>query len=197
MTYTPGPITNGEALRAQFAAELQHETPIRPWSALPATASAPRRENFNGDTAPEDVSVSGLIVDGVIYLWGCETRWGPYPYCRHMRHGVFSVTKSLGAAVALLRLAQTYGEQVFDLKITDYVPVTATHDGWERMTFADTLNMATGVGDLAPQRQPNQPFADENRPKMGRFIRARTAKEKLDISFSYGKYAWGPKEMLR
>jgi CubicO group peptidase (beta-lactamase class C family) len=114
-----------------------------------------------------------------------------------MRHGVFSVTKSLGAAVALLRLAQTYGEQVFDLKITDYVPVTATHDGWERMTFADTLNMATGVGDLAPQRQPNQPFADENRPKMGRFIRARTAKEKLDISFSYGKYAWGPKEMLR
>ena len=45
-------------------------------------------------------------VDGVLYLRGCHTRAGPYPYCRHMRHGVFSVTKSLGAAVTLLRLAQ-------------------------------------------------------------------------------------------
>jgi hypothetical protein len=42
-----------------------------------------------------------------------------------MRHSVFSVTKSLGAAVTLLRLAQTYGDQVFDLKITEYVTVTA------------------------------------------------------------------------
>ncbi len=114
-----------------------------------------------------------------------------------MRHGVFSVTKSLGAAVALLRLAQTYGEYVFDLKIKDYVPVTASHDGWERVTFADALNMATGVGDLAPVRQPNQPFADENKPKMGRWMRARTAREKLAISFSYGKYEWGPEEVLR
>ena len=110
MTYTPGPIADEEALRAQFAAELQQQTPIRPWSALPVSSGAPWLEGFDGDTAPEDVSASGLIVDGVIYLRGCETRYGPYPYCRHMRHGVFSVTKSLGAAVALLRLAQTYGD---------------------------------------------------------------------------------------
>ena len=57
---------------------------------------------------------------------------------------MFSVTKSLGAAVALLRLAQKYGDEVFDLKIKDYVPVTAGHDGWERVTFGDALNMATG-----------------------------------------------------
>ena len=36
MTYTPGPIADEEVLRAQFAAELQQQTPIRPWSALPA-----------------------------------------------------------------------------------------------------------------------------------------------------------------
>jgi hypothetical protein len=34
------------------------------------------------------------------------------------------VTKSLGATVALLRLAQTYGDQVFELKIKEYVTVT-------------------------------------------------------------------------
>src|SRR5207249_1188411 len=146
---------------------------------------------------PEEISANGLIVDGVIYLRGCHTRAGPSPYCRHMRHGVFSVTKSLGAAVALLRLAQTYGDQVFDLKIKDYVTVTATHDGWERVTFGDALNMATGIGDNAPQREPNEPMADENKPKMFKWVEARTAKDKLDISFSYGKYPWGPGEVLR
>ncbi len=199
MTYTPGPIPNEDALRAQFAAELQQQTPIRPWSALPVSSGAPGLEGFDGDTGPEDISANGLIIDGVIYLRGCHTRAGPYPYCRHMRHGVYSVTKSLGAAVALLRLAQQYGAQVFDLKIKDYVTVTAAHDGWERVTFGDALNMATGIGDLAPQREPNEPFADENKPKMEEqwSKKARTAKAKLDVSFSYGKYPWGPGEVLR
>jgi hypothetical protein len=197
MTYTPGSVTNEETLRAQFAAELQQQTPIQPWSALQVSSEAQGPEHFDGEAAPEDVSASGLVVDGALYVHGCETRYGPYPYCRQMRHGVFSVTKSLGAAVALLRLAQKYGDQVFALKIKDYVPVTATHDGWERVTFADALNMATGIGDLAPQREPNQPFADENKPKMFQWVMAQTAKEKLDISFSYGKCAWGPGEVLR
>jgi hypothetical protein len=83
-----------------------------------------------------------------------------------MRHAAFSMTKSLGAAIALLWLAQTYGDQVFDLRIKDYVPVTAAHDGWERVTFADALNMATGIGDNRPQRTPNHPSADEQKPKM-------------------------------
>ena len=41
LTYTPGPIANEEAVRAQFAAELQQQTPIRPWSALPAPLGRP------------------------------------------------------------------------------------------------------------------------------------------------------------
>ena len=75
--------------------------------------------------------------------------------------------------------------------------MTADHDGWERVTFGDALNMATGIGDLAPEREPNDPLADENKPKMSKWERARTAKEKLDVSFSYGKYSWGPGEVLR
>ena len=41
MTYTPGPIAHEEAWRAWFAAELQHPTTIRPWSALPVSPGAP------------------------------------------------------------------------------------------------------------------------------------------------------------
>jgi Beta-lactamase len=199
MTYIPGPVTNADAVRAQFTAELQQQMPIRPWSALPAAPGAKRLEGFDGDTAPDALKVSGLILDGILYVRGCETRAGPYPYCRQMRHGVFSVTKSMGAAVALLRLAQKYGDEVFALKIKDYVQVTAAHDGWERVTFADALNMATGIGDNKPQREPNEVMADENTPKMIQewLRKARTTREKLDVSFSYGKYPWGPGEVLR
>jgi len=198
LTYTPSPIEDEEALRAQFAEELQRQTPIRPWSELPVATGTPGLVGFDGDTAPDDLKASGLIIDGVIYLRGCETRYGPYPYCRQMRHTVQSVTKSLGAAVALLRLAQTYGDQVFHTKIKDYVAVTASHDGWERVTFADALNMATGIGDNWPRREPNQPFADVFKsPKFFRFIGARTAKQRLDAAFSFDNYPWGPGEVLR
>jgi CubicO group peptidase (beta-lactamase class C family) len=197
MTYSPGPVDNEDALRAQFVTELKQQTPIRPWSELRTSATTPALEGFDGEAMPADISANGLIIDGVIYLRGCHTRYGPYPYCEHMRHGVFSVTKSLAAAVALLRLAQKYGDEVFDMKIKDYVTVTANHDGWERVTFGDALNMATGIGDLSPQREPNDFLADENKPKMFKWGWARTAKEKLDASFSYGKYSWGPGEVLR
>jgi hypothetical protein len=199
MTYLPGPLPNEDRLRSQFVAELKQQAPIRTWLELPKSAKATTAllERFDGDALPEDISANGLIVDGTIYLRSCDTRYGPYPYCRDMRHGVFSVTKSLGAAIALLRLAQKYGDEVFDLKIKDYVPVTANHDGWDLVTFGDALNMATGIGDLAPQREPNEPLADENKPKMSKFERARPAKEKLDVSFSYGKYSWGPGEVFR
>ena len=37
--------------------------------------------------------------------------------------------------------------EIFDYKIRDYLDVTASHAGWEQVTFADALNMVTGVGD--------------------------------------------------
>jgi hypothetical protein len=196
MAYVPGAIADEAASRARYAEELKQEVPIKPWSSLPASAGAVLAV-FDGDASPEDISASGLIVGGVVHVRGCNTRYGPFPYCRHMRHGVFSVTKSMGAAVALLRLAQKYGDAVLGLKIKDYVQVTATHDGWERVTFADALNMATGIGDNAPEREPPAPHADEQKPKMFEWARARTAREKLDRGFTYGKYPWAPGEILR
>lgn len=196
MTYAPAPVADEAARRAEFDEELRLATPIRPWSALPASA-ARALDAFDGDARPEDISANGLVVDGTLYVRGCHTRYGPYPYCRHMRHGVFSVTKSMGAAVALLRLAQRYGDGVLDERITDHVALPAGHDGWAKVTFADALNMATGIGNEAPQRQPLVVSPDENRPKMFDWLLARTARAKLDGAAAYGKYAWGPGEVLR
>jgi CubicO group peptidase (beta-lactamase class C family) len=196
MAYVPGAIADEGASRARYAEELKREIPIKSWSSLVSVAQA-ALAGFDGDASLDDISANGLVVDGVVYVRGCNTRYGPFPYCRHMRHGVFSVTKSLGAAVALLRLAQKYGDGVLDLKIKDYVQVTAAHDGWERVTFGDALNMATGIGDNMPQREPLDVNADNWTPRLFEWGRARTALEKLRVSFAYGKYPWGPGEIVR
>ncbi|MCP4429172.1 MAG: serine hydrolase [Chloroflexi bacterium] len=191
--YTPGMIHNEESLRAQFSAELARQTPILPWLELSNNVDPRRLDAFNGGLFPEEISAAGMIVDGIIYLQPCATRYGDYPYCRAMRHGAYSFTKTMGALIAMLRLAQKYGDDVFDLRIEDYAPVTAVHDGWHNITFGDVLNMATGVGD-----SPNGDlFADEDSPKMSAWNNAPTTGAKLDAGFAFDNYAWGPGEVVR
>lgn len=198
ITYSPAEIKNEAFLRAQFETEKRLEMPIKPWSALPVAAPNAALDSFDGSALADDVSVSGLVIDGVVYTKDCHTRSGPYPYCRHMRHGVFSVTKSLGAAVALLRLAVKYGDGVFEEKVADHVRVTATHDGWKDVTFADALNMAVPIGEIGPHRDWPDPAPDENQPKfMDWMAKARSAQEKLDRGFGYGRYPWGRGEVVR
>jgi hypothetical protein len=61
----------------------------------------------------------------------------------------------------------------------------------------ETLQV-TQEGDDWPQREPNHPFPDVDKsPKYSRWHGAQTAQEKLDIGFSFGKYAWGPGEVQR
>ena len=197
MTYTPGAIADEANRRADFDAERSLETPTKSWSARPTAISSPSFDAFDGDAAPDDISANGLVVDGTLYVKHCHTRTGPYPYCRHMRHGVFSVTKSLGAAVALLRLAAKYGDGVFDLKIADYVRVTATHDGWQDVTFADALSMTVPIGDRGVRRDWPQPDPDETTAKFYGWLQAPTAREKLDRGFTFGRHPWPRGEVVR
>jgi len=67
-----------------------------------------------------------------------------------MRHGVCSVTKSAAGAVALLRLAQKYGDAVLDEKLVDYLPPGLAHAGWNDVTFGNLLDMATRIGVRRP-----------------------------------------------
>lgn len=74
------------------------------------------------------------------------------------------------------------------------VPV---EEGWDGVTFADALGMATGIGELSAQKSPNDFSADENKPRMFAWMGKRTAREKLDAAFAYPKYPWGRAEVFR
>jgi hypothetical protein len=196
--YTPHPLESKNLFAARFAKEEQLQIPILPFSALSENADPALLETFTGGIEHEEIGATGLIWNDTLYLQPCYTRYGDYPYCRYMRHGAFSLTKAMGALVALLRLAEKYDDDVFELEVADYVTVTAAHGGWESVTFADALNMATGVGDHMPERvQPNVMQGDEDQPKFFSFMRAKSMHEKLDITFSYGNYPWGSGEVAR
>jgi len=196
--YMPRSLEDKDALVARFVEEERDRIPILPFSALGERADTTLLRAFNGGIPREEMSATGLIWNDTLYVQPCHTRHGEYPCRRHMRHAAYSLTKAMGALVALLRLAEKYGEDVFDLEVADYVAITASHDGWRSVTFADALNMATGVGDHAPERVvPNVMQGDEDQPKFLSFLSARSRREKMDVAFSYADYPWGPGEVAR
>ncbi|UCH26315.1 MAG: serine hydrolase [Trueperaceae bacterium] len=196
--YRPGAIPNREQNLAAYATELEQQLPIRPWSELEGRFVSEALEGFDGPLEPADISASGVVIDGVIYLRTPMTRHGPYPYPRELRSCVYSVSKSMGTGAAMLRLAQLYGADVFDLRIADLLDVRADHDGWNDVTFGDALNMAVGVGDGAPQRRPFAAHVDENSGgNFSRWYDTLPADDKLTAAFAFGDLPWGPGEVLR
>jgi len=198
MKYTPGVVAGRDTLAERFARQMDQQIPILSWSDLEAKYPALALDTFAGGLDPTEISATGLVLDGKIYMPPCQTRYGEFPYCRAMRHGSFSASKSMGAAIALLRLAEKYGEGVFDLKIIDYVQATNNASGWRPVTFRDALNMATGIGNGPKWRvAPNLMMVDENSRLYNDFSQAKSAQDKLKVAFSYNIYPWGPGEIAR
>lgn len=197
MTYRPQAVGGLEALRADYQRELSERMPIREWHELESDEATVTAGEYDGTAV--NVSISGLVIDGAFYGQPCRTRFGDYPYCPQMRHGVYSVTKSVGAALSLFWLAQAFGDEVYDELIADHLTVTASHDGWDEVTFRHALDMMTGVGELAPDSDTDRYVfeADDEGDRLDSFAAARDARSKLRVAFGSDNYAWGPGEVGR
>lgn len=84
-------------------------------------------------------SLGAVLVDGTLYINPPRTRHGIYPYPDEMRHGVFSVTKSIAGVLSMFYFAEWYGEGIFDELITDYVPAFSGLPEWQGATFSYAL----------------------------------------------------------
>jgi CubicO group peptidase (beta-lactamase class C family) len=163
--YTPRFFEDSERMIRDFEEELASRPPVRPWSELPLGGFT--GDFFRGAMLPLEVSMAALFLDGQLYVQPARTRSGLYPYPLEMRHGVFSVTKSLAMGLSMFFAAERYGEDIFDELIVDYVPVLADHPGWQGVTFEDVLCMATGTQ------------GSDSGDNIGPFIDARTSEEKI------------------
>ncbi len=197
LDYSPSQLPELAQLEADFELDLAGRIPVRPWSDYDFPAGSIPEAGFEG--VAQNVTTSALLIDGTLYASPCRTRYGDYPYCAEMRHGIFSSSKTAVAALSLFWLAQEYGEDVYAAKIADYLDVTASHDGWDNVTFSHTLNMMTGVGGAAPERDYDEyVFEDDDRPSLYvPFSKAQGKDEKLNAVFGEANYDWGPGEVGR
>ncbi len=196
MTYSPTLLPDRDTLKQEYAIELTQQTPIQSWAELEQTYDPVILDSLDGIRIQENVTLSGLIIDDNVYARPCRTRYGDYPYCNQMRQGFYSISKSFGAMLSMLRLAQKYGDRVFDLRIKDYVDIECNHQGWDNVTFGDTLNMVTGIGDIEPRRVTR--YVEEDSTAITeKVIAAITTKEKLRLIATISNYPWGPGEVFR
>jgi len=189
-----------ERLLTDFDKELADRLVWRDWSNLEDKFGTATLSNFDTGIDPSLVAAGGLVIDGEVYVHSMATPYGDYPYPREMRHGVWSVTKTLTGLVTLMRMAEIYGDEILDYKIKDYVRVTADHDGWDEVTFRHAMSMATGIGPGSTNLNPNN-FSDGNYDAdLEDYIHwmfVPSAQSKLDELFKIANYPWGPGKVAR
>ena len=171
--YQPGPVGDAGAIAEAYHQEVAARLPVRPLAELlsshPGVAEAGFALATPADNDPP--TLYGVVIDGVNYVGGCETRVGPYPYCDELDLPSYSTAKTVVGAVALMRLEKLWPGARSAL-IADYVPECASDD-WKGVTFEDALDMTTGVyGDPGFE-------VDENSDANGAFFRAETHADKI------------------
>jgi CubicO group peptidase (beta-lactamase class C family) len=186
-----------EARRAQAQAELADRLPAKPWSELVKTVPPGTLDGFGGPIYPKWQVAVALVRDGTLYYQDPVTPYGPYPYPLEMRFGVRSVTKSVFAPLALLRLAQVYGPWVLNLKVGDYVQ--GLDPKWHRIRFLDAADMATGFGGTGSTKtHPNDIFDGYLGGDYDAWYTAPSHADKIrQIAANLHPYPWEPGTVMR
>lgn len=195
--FTAGGLRDLEAQRAAARRELADRLPARPWPELQKQFPAGTLDGFGGPLRPKWQVLNALVHRGTLYHQDSVTPYGAYPYPLEMRFGVRSVMKSVAAPLALLRLAETYGPYVLDLRIGDFVP--GLHPKWDRIRFIDAADMATGFGGLGSLKtNPNDPYAGYLEGEYDAWYTAGPVAEKLALINRHLKpYPWEPGTVMR
>jgi CubicO group peptidase (beta-lactamase class C family) len=188
------------AVKAQYDQELADAWPVYDWSELASRHGEEAIVGTDAGIEPGRIATSGIVIDGEIFVKATDTPYGEYPYPNEMRHGVWSVTKTAVGLVTILRLAQVYGDEIFDLKIKDYLSVTAKHDGWDEVTFGHALSMATGIGTGSENTNPNyisDGYITSDQQAYDAWYLAPSNADKQEHLFQVANHPWGPGEHAR
>lgn len=197
-SYRAEVLTERAALERRYRASLSDAVRILPWSALAAQVGADRLAGFEGPLPADELVASGLDVEGTLYLKDCPSAGGSLAWCERARFGVWSATKALVNAVALLHLTQKYGSGVPELRIRDFVPEARVRPGWESVRFIDAINMATGIGNGSTRTTPNHADDGYLEGRYDTWYEARSRADKVAILLATGGvYPWGPGRVTR
>jgi len=196
-SYTPGSPPELQASVDAYTREFTDRIDIQPWSELEALYGKELLDQYDGNRIRRHISRSALIIDGRVYASDCHTRYGPQPYCRHMRHAVYSVSKTLLGWLTTLRMAQKYGVEILQYKVSDLVELETSNKHWEDVTIEHLLSMVSGIGDYEPTRVSGYVETSGRKSSENALGRANTWEDKLAVVEATGFYSWGPGEVFR
>lgn len=180
----------------QARAELARRLPHRLWADLIRDRSPGSLAGFGGPVREPWRVLAALVRDGTIYYQESSTPCGNYPYPVEMRFGVRSVMKSIGAPLALLRLAEACGPHVLALTLGDFVD--GLDPKYRSVRFIDAANMATGFGGGTWKTHPNDPFDGYLEGDYDAWYTASSHREKVrQIRKSLRPYPWEPGTVMR
>lgn len=118
--------------------------PVKPLAALWEDYPALERRQFGIDDGiePGDITVLGLVVDGVHYRSDCPTRYGSHPFCESLPLPSYSTAKSIFAGIATMRLERLH-PGLTARSIADLVG-PCRRSRWGDVTIEHALDMASG-----------------------------------------------------
>jgi len=181
-SYIPETVPQKEDLRAKHAGEIARRMQVKPVESL--AADFPQSGIRLAAIAaaykhPENITTYGVVINGVNYTSGCPTRSGEYTFCEDMRLPSYSIAKSVFAGMALMRLGQLYGRDVYSELIKKHIPSQFVRGHWDTTTFNNASDMATGNYNLDAYE------ADEDSPTMDKFLVDESLEAKLADSFAF------------
>jgi len=164
-----------DAVREAYEAEVANRMPVAPLSSLEGTDAAvfAQADTIN----PADMTTYGVVHDGTHYVGGCDTRYGPYPYCDSMVLPSYSLAKSLAGGIGLMRLEKLY-PGVRHALMRHHVPPCDSRP-WHGVRLEHLADMTTG-NYVSPDAH-----LDEGSSGYLPFFLAVTSAEKTGFSCSY------------
>lgn len=142
--YAPVSLANAVTIKMNWQQEQRNKLPIKPIGELEKNYLGADASNFGSvkEIQPKNMTVYGHYDKETLYRGGCDTHYGPYPYCDNMVVPSYSLAKTIVGTIGLLRLEKLYSGASQAL-ISDLVP--ACRDSkWDGVTMLDALDMSTG-----------------------------------------------------
>ncbi len=172
-------VVNAEQDVAAFEQHQDAMFPVEPVEMLSVRYPGIDTASFGsvGSMNPDDMSAYGVLVDGVHYRGGCDTRYGPYPFCERLLLPSYSTAKSIFAGLALMRLERILPGAA-KLKIGDLVS-ECNNEQWRDVTIETTLDMASGNYESVIYDE------DEASPEHVEFLYAATHAERIQFACSH------------
>lgn len=162
--YQPQTLPGRDALIAAHTSEVAARLAVRPMSRLAEDHPGVDPAVF-AIGAPAARSTFGVLVGGIHYRGGCDTRHGAYPFCDVLDIPSYSVAKSAVGGLSLMRMERLY-PGIAVQPVSAHARATGCRsEKWQGVQFLHLLDMATGQYDSPAY------MADEDSARIQLFLK--------------------------